>query len=76
MQALGAVQGIPVVESDLLKYDEMYISAQSSRIVVGELAHFRYRMQQIEANARCRKAAAKHIETSASQILGEPWTVV
>lgn len=73
MQALGVVNGIPVVESAALGYDEMYISSYDAKIVVGEIAHFRYRIRQLEANERCRRTARQQIEAMAADILGESW---
>jgi hypothetical protein len=71
--------GVPVVQADTLgldlEYDQMFLSATQSAIVVGDLPYFRYRMEQIRLNDECRKAAAAHIVRVAEEILGEPWTV-
>jgi hypothetical protein len=75
MGALGAFGGIRVVETPALKYDEMMVMANNQAIAVGELAHFKYRIHQLNLNEQLRRRCREHIETSASQILGEPWKV-
>lgn len=71
------VFGIPVIEdrTGSLSYDEMFLSSITNSAVVGELAHFKYRMVQLRLNAECRKAATAHIEATASRLLGEGWKV-
>lgn len=71
----AALQGIPVIESDLIKYDEMYWGSGVQGLVVGETRHFLWRLKQIELNGEAREAARRHIEATASRILGEPWEV-
>jgi hypothetical protein len=67
--------GVPVVEAapGLLKYDEMFLSAERAAIVVGEIAHFRWRIEQRRRNEECRLLARRYIERFAEKILGEPW---
>lgn len=73
---LGALGGIPVLESEYLKYDEMSLKTVGAPgILVGEARHFLYRMQQLDRNHECREAARRHIEAEATRILGEPWKV-
>jgi hypothetical protein len=74
MGLVGATSGIRVIENpEYLGYDEMYISPNQTGIVVGELAHFRYRIAQINANHKLREHARAHIQRRAEEILGEPW---
>lgn len=76
MRLLGALQGIPVIESKHLRYDEMFIGSGSQQgVVVGEARHFLYRMKMIDLNNAARDAARAHIEATATRILGEPWEV-
>lgn len=70
---LGALSGIPIVQSRALRYDEMYFGAGSQGLIVGEERHFLYRMKQIDLNEKCREAAAAHIKSAARRILGEEW---
>ncbi len=56
-----------------LRYDEMYPAYSIAAIIVGEQAHFVYRMRQIVANEGTRLAASTHILVVAERILGEPW---
>lgn len=56
-----------------LRYDEMFTANGIQAIIVGELAHFTYRVKQAAENKACRGAAAHHIKTAATRILGEPW---
>lgn len=69
--------GVPVVEdrNGLLAYDEMFLSAARNAVVVGELAHFKYRIEQKRLNDECRKRCRAQIVRAAEKILGEPWTV-
>jgi hypothetical protein len=73
LRPAGLLAGIPLVENPHLKYDEMAVSGRG--VVVGEIRHFRWRLEQLQANNRCRGTARQHIERTASRILGEPWTV-
>lgn len=75
MGAIGAFGGIRVLESPMLKYDEMFLAQTQQAIVVGEIAHFRYRLNQLNANQGLRKAVKRNIQAAAERILGEPWTV-
>lgn len=70
---LAALAGIPIRESDALRYDEMSFSIRGNILWVGEERHFMYRMKMLDLNREAREAAAAHIKTSASRILGEPW---
>lgn len=70
---LGALAGLPVVETEQLRYDEM--SMRPDGLVVGEARHLLYRMKMIDLNQKCREAAATQIEATARRILGEPWEV-
>lgn len=76
MRAMGAISGIPVIVQPYLRYDEMFIMPNRPVIAVGEIAHFRYRLRQIRLNNECRRIARERIERRASQLLGEPWTVL
>lgn len=67
--------GVPVVESPLIAYDEMYISGIENAIVVGELAHFKYRLEQNRRNDALRARLTKNLQDWAEKLLGEPWTV-
>jgi hypothetical protein len=67
--------GVPVAESEDLGYDEMSLDYSRSRLLVGEVRHFEWRMEQIRRNNECRRIAARRIELVAEEILGEPWTV-
>jgi len=69
--AVGALGGIVVQESPALRYDEMYIAPDGPYIVVGERAHFEYRLAQIQANQECREQAAGRLRHAAWRILGE-----
>lgn len=71
----AAVNGLVVIESPLLRYDEMMVSHDHPAILVGEAAHFTWRLRQIELNNECRAAGVRRIEAMATEILGEPWTV-
>lgn len=73
MGALGAVSGIRVIESPLLRYDKMFIAQEQQAIVVGEVAHFRYRIDQLNRNKKLREQVRADIRASARRILGEPW---
>jgi hypothetical protein len=72
---LGALGGLPVVETASLAYDEMCFGVGTQGLLVGEARHFLYRMKQIDLNHECREQAARHIEATATRILGEPWKV-
>jgi hypothetical protein len=75
MGIIGATSGIKVIEDPRygLGYDEMYISQYQAAIVVGELAHFRYRVAQINENHKLRARVRAQIQRRAEEILGEPW---
>jgi hypothetical protein len=74
--AAGALGGIRVVERpDLLRYDEMYIAEDGPYIVVGEAAHFTWRVEQLQANRDCRRAVAVELEKAAHRILGKEASV-
>jgi hypothetical protein len=74
MGLVGATSGIKVIEDPrYLGYDEMYISQNDAGIVVGELAHFRYRINQINENHKLRERVRAEIQRRAEEILGEPW---
>jgi hypothetical protein len=74
MGIIGATSGIKVIEDPrYLGYDEMYPSQHQAAIVVGELAHFRYRINQINENHKLRERVRTMIQRRAEEILGEPW---
>lgn len=70
---LGALQGIPIIESDDLEYNEMYFGHGTQGLIVGDARHFLYRMKMLDLDQKCREAAAAHIKSSARRILGEEW---
>ena len=72
---LGALAGVPVIETTYLGYDEMVFGVGAQGLLVGEPRHFLYRMKQIDLNQKCREEAAAHIERTAERILGETWKV-
>jgi hypothetical protein len=72
---LGAIGGIRVIETPVLKYDEMVIMQSQQAICVGEVAHFRYRIDQLNRNAKLRAWARQEIEDMAWRVLGEHWKV-
>ena len=53
-----------------LKYDQMVVAERAHGVVVGEEAHFLYRLEQIKRNNECRRAATARICREASRILG------
>lgn len=74
MGLIGSLYGIPVIERPAqLRFDEMYISLQENKVVVGELAHFRWRMEQLNLNDDLRKQVRARIEAEGTRILGETW---
>lgn len=54
-----------------LKYDQMYVASVASGIIVGELAHFEYRVRQIAANQELREWAKAFARNAEMRILGE-----
>jgi hypothetical protein len=71
---IAATSGIRVIEDPrYLGYDEMYPSQHQAAIVVGEIAHFRYRIAQINENHKLRARVRADIQRRAEEILGEPW---
>lgn len=64
--------GIPVREAPpgLLRYDEMICPA-GGPLLVGEVAHFKYRMRMLALNRKCRADATEAINAAARRILGE-----
>jgi hypothetical protein len=56
-----------------LPYDEVYVAQSVNAIVAGELAHLRWRMQQIDENYKARTLAGANIIETAERVLGEPW---
>lgn len=71
----GAIHGIEVREAEVLRYDEMVLDVAGGRVLVGEIAHFRWRLEMLRLNDRCRKLAVQAIEDAAWRILGESWEV-
>lgn len=74
----AALIGIPVQEHASLAYDEMITAPFGmgrESILVGECNHFMYRMHMLELNDQCRENARRHIEATATRILGEEWKV-
>ena len=69
---LGALAGIPVVESPHLKYDEMYFGTGTQGLVVGEARHLLWRMRQLDLNQKCRDEALEHIHKTWLRLFGEP----
>lgn len=68
-EVMRARAGLPL--SFDLRYDEMYPAHSIAGIIVGELAHFVYRMRQLAANEAVRKAAREHAEQVELRIFGE-----
>ena len=68
---LGALAGIPIIESQALRYDEMYFGQGTQGLIVGETRHFLYRMKMMDLNAEVRAKAAARIKSSARRMLGE-----
>lgn len=56
-----------------LRYDEMYVAHSINAILVGEQAHFLYRVKQLADDEACRALASHRIKNFAERILGEPW---
>ena len=54
-----------------LAYDQMYIAHSVAAIIVGEQAHFVYRMRQLAANEEARRACREHIAAVESRIFGD-----
>lgn len=73
MSGLAAFGGLRVVESPLLKYDEMMVARDQQAIVVGEIAHFKYRIHQLNRNHECRNIAEVRLRNFAHRVLGERW---
>lgn len=71
----AAVNGLSIIESPALKYDEMYISQTMPAIIVGEAAHFVWRLRQRQLNEELRADLRRRIEEWGTSLLGEPWTV-
>ena len=68
-EVIRARAGLPL--SFDLRYDEMYPAHSIAGIIVGELAHFTYRMRQLAANEDARKVCREHAEQVELRIFGE-----
>lgn len=54
-----------------LAYDDVYVAHTVNAVVAGEVAHLRWRMQQIELNDECRRQAAQHLWAVQARIFGD-----
>lgn len=54
-----------------LRYDQMVVAPRTHGIIVGEQAHFEWRMRQIRANQELRNWASDHFRDAQLRILGE-----
>jgi len=70
-----ALEVDPTLGGFMLRYDEVYPSLHLQAVIVGEQAHFLYRLLQNSLNKDCYQAAREHIRTEAERILGEPWNL-
>ena len=55
-----------------LHYGQMVVAPRTHGIIVGEQAHFVWRMQQVRLNDECRRRAAEHAGRTFYRIFGHP----